>query len=339
MKSISPLIIILFVFSFSAYGQNESQPKDINEAIRFLMKDCPDSLKSAIKTHKDDTLINLISPWSSDLKAYRGISEWTGSNSDKKTEIEKYYAGFGITEGDHIAAIILISFKNYLNTGKTNHGELIKQFQQIEERWIKEDKVRFTTDSLRGFYIPKDLDDCIARIDRLLSKSAKKEIREETEEDFIVSAHFGFGRWMRNHWQLWSGSRLTRYFNGKGIYQAESISGIILTSYYRHFTGKAIDFDAQVKLDQDYWKVVTDPVKSMFPKNSGNLEFKTGFYYQSKKNGQGFVHVGTNPNNDDIWLYDYYLGWAKISEAQLSELDASLPENKEGLLMKIFEVK
>lgn len=55
-----------------------------------------------------------------------------------------------------------------------------------------------------------------------------------SEEEFTVNTHFGFGMWIRNNWNLWGGSRLSIYFNQKGIHHPDDMSGIILVSYHRH---------------------------------------------------------------------------------------------------------
>ena len=123
----------------------------------------------------------------------------------------------------------------------------------IENKWKAENKVRFTTDSLRGIYIPKDLDDCFNQINCFWSDSIRTIVKSWTEGEFIGNAHFGFGMWMRNNWQFWGGSRLSKYFNEMGIYHPDDMSGIILTSYYRYLKEKDIKLEEQIKYYQDYW--------------------------------------------------------------------------------------
>lgn len=328
------LFLYLIFIATGAFSQ-KSNPKNIDDAIKFLVKDCSDSLKRVIKVKSNDSLIYLIRPWSSKPGAYDKIGEFAPSDPNKKTKLEKYYSNLGINSGKHIDAIILISFKNYLNTGQTNHDQVILPFQKLEDKWREEDKLRYTTDSLRGAYIPKDLDDCFKQIDNFWSDSTKNGVKRMTEKDFTARAHLGFGTWMRNNWQLWAGSRLSKYFNDKGIYHPENISGIILTSYYRHLTGQAVNLDEQIKFDQNYQKAAKRPTKQMFPKGAGKLEFRTGIFYDSKNNGQGYIHVGTTSKNADIWIYDYYFGWAKITSIQLTELTKNM-DNREEILIKLF---
>lgn len=253
-KKMKKLIIILTVLvsTFSLYGQKVKKPKTIEQAVEILQKDCPDSLKTIISTTSNDSLIFLSYPWGGD---YKTISNWTtGLNSKKKTKLEKFYSEFGVTYPMHIETIVLISFKKVLNGDSLNHQQIIEPFQKLETKWSKEDEVRFSTDSLRGAYIPADLEDCFNQIDSFWTDSLKNEIKNWTEDKFSGRAHMGFGMWMRNNWQLWGGSRLSKYFIEMGIHHPDDMSGIILTSYHRRLTGKEIKLEEQVKYYQDYWE-------------------------------------------------------------------------------------
>ena len=66
---------------------------------------------------------------------------------------------------------------------------------------------------------------------------------------------------MRNDWGLWGGSPLARYFNRLGVFHPDDISGIILTSFWRHLNGRPIKLDEQVKHYQDYWKKIEEERK------------------------------------------------------------------------------
>ena len=52
---------------------------------------------------------------------------------------------------------------------------------------------------------------------------------------------------------LWYGSDLSKYFNNMGIFHADDMSGIILTSLYRKIVGKDRNLDEQVKWYREYW--------------------------------------------------------------------------------------
>jgi hypothetical protein len=118
----------------------------------------------------------------------------------------------------------------------------------------KEYEARLKKDSIDGVYIPKDLEDCFKQLDKMWPESKKKEVKAIKEEDFTADAHFGIGMWMRNNWGLWSGSRLSKYFNDMGIQHPDDMSGIILTSYHRKLNNKDIMLEEQIRYYKDYWK-------------------------------------------------------------------------------------
>ena len=103
-------------------------------------------------------------------------------------------------------------------------------------------------------YIPFDLDDCIQEFDKIFADSSKVKIKAMTEDDFTARMHLNFGMWIRNNWGLWKGSRLSKFFNEKGIYHPDDMSGIILDSYYRYLTGQDIKLAEQIRNYQDYWE-------------------------------------------------------------------------------------
>ncbi|HIC81732.1 MAG TPA: hypothetical protein EYP07_12340 [Kiloniellaceae bacterium] len=103
-----------------------------------------------------------------------------------------------------------------------------------------------------AIYIPKDLEDSFAALRDLLDPADVDQLRSGSEAD-VALYHFGLGRWMRNNWGLWGGSRLSRWFNDRGIHHPDDMSGIILTSFWRHLNGKPLGLDAQIERYQIYW--------------------------------------------------------------------------------------
>jgi hypothetical protein len=100
--------------------------------------------------------------------------------------------------------------------------------------------------------IPTNLDECFTELLRELTDSEIK-IFKAGSEDETIRYHNGLGRWMRNNWKLWLDSDLAKWFNSIGIHHADDMSGIILTSFWRHLHSKQVHLSAQVKFYQDYW--------------------------------------------------------------------------------------
>ncbi len=103
-------------------------------------------------------------------------------------------------------------------------------------------------------YKPKNLDEAILQLEKLHHDTTKRNILRMTEDQFGLRSHFGMGTWMRNNWRLWGGGKLAKYFNSIGIFHPDDMSGIVLTSYYRHLKGQDRALENQVKYYQNYWK-------------------------------------------------------------------------------------
>ncbi|MBV9927553.1 MAG: hypothetical protein JOZ96_21225 [Acidobacteria bacterium] len=113
-------------------------------------------------------------------------------------------------------------------------------------------------------YVPKDLEDCLVELEKMLHPSLISEMRLKSEDDMVLY-HRSLGTWVRNNWALWAGSRLSRYFNGLGIYHPDDMSGIILTSFWRHLHSQPIRLDEQVERYKKYWRDLEEKEDSISP--------------------------------------------------------------------------
>lgn len=186
-----------------------------------------------------------------------------------------------------------------------------------------------------GVYIPKNLDDAIAELDNDFPDSLKTEIRKMTEDDFTARYHMGTGIWMRNNWNLWAGSRLSRYFNKLKIYHPDDMSGIILDSFHRTLMNQPIELEVQVEYCKLYWVVVKKPEKENYPNDEKDLEFNSGMHYDRPDEKPAIVHIQTNPSNENVWLFDYYLGWKQVNQIQINELSDNQDDRFE-ILKRIY---
>ncbi|MEP2671568.1 MAG: DUF6794 domain-containing protein [Cyclobacteriaceae bacterium] len=94
---------------------------------------------------------------------------------------------------------------------------------------------------------PKNLDECIAKLDLMLTDADKDTIRSMDEDDFAISQHFNLGIHMRNYWGLWRKKGLYHFFDSLGVTHPDNMSGIILVSFHRHLNDKTIDLDGQIR--------------------------------------------------------------------------------------------
>ncbi|SFS81716.1 DUF6794 domain-containing protein [Lutibacter maritimus] len=188
-----------------------------------------------------------------------------------------------------------------------------------------------------GVYIPKNLDDAILEVDKFYSDSLKTEIKKLNESEFVGDYHFGTGLWIRNNWNLWSGSRLGRFFKRNGIKHPDDMSSIILVSYHRKLTGKEIEFKTQVAEYKQSWReskkmydLAKLPKKSKYPADSLEFGYTKGYWHKDKTS---LLHFQTNSKTDSLWIYDYLYGWKKINQETAKKLKA--PNYETDSILKV----
>jgi len=120
--------------------------------------------------------------------------------------------------------------------------------------------------------IPTNLDECFTELLRELSDEDITEIKSGSEKDLSIW-HHSLGRWMRNNWGLWQGSDLAKWFNSIGIHHADDMSGIIITSFWRHLHSKQVHLSDQVKFYQDYWLAQEPDIDGSITDFSVNFKF------------------------------------------------------------------
>ena len=303
------LIIGLICLTFTnSFGQ-KSTPKNLKQTVKFLDEDCPDSLKKIIKTTDNKDLKNLSYPWGN--SRYKTIFNWL---DNEKSGISKYLT---VREIDNFKVeVILENYKNHLLSKPVDETSLLKPYLEIEKKWRIEDENRAMIDTLRGIYIPKDLEDCFTQINSFWNDSTKIEVKKWSEDEFSAKVHLGFGMWMRNNWQLWRGSRFTKYFNELGIYHPDDMSGIILKSYHRHLNDKKTRLEEQVKYYQEYWEKAK--INEIKRKQEEFSEYKIGDTLEFNYN-RGFVSKEQENKYDDICI-------AKGIMAEKNETDFLIKE-------------
>jgi len=103
-------------------------------------------------------------------------------------------------------------------------------------------------------YIPEDLEDSITETRKLFQCPDDIKVIMDYGESTMDLFHHSIGQWMRNNWGLWTGSRLSKWFNERGIEHADDMSGIILTSFWRRLHDVPLDLANQIDFYQDYWE-------------------------------------------------------------------------------------
>lgn len=190
-----------------------------------------------------------------------------------------------------LVAVVVVSVWTAL-TGCATRGDRV---QVPTETAPAEAKVIPTQDPTApfGVYIPKDLDDAFPELKKMLSPAFIQKIQRRSEADMYEGHPFGLDLWMGHHWALWRGSRLSRYFNDLGIFAPDTMSEIILVSFWRHLHGKPIDLDKQIALrkgwDEGYAELKQHPnlTRDRITSNSPRtllevLEAERGWYSEAE---------------------------------------------------------
>ncbi len=249
-----PLIILFLsttLIHLSANGQNKYVPVTLNDAIAYLKRECPDSIKQKIQQVSADSIIYIVYPY---IGSYTTVAEWT-MGGDSSQGIKQFLSSHNIRYPFNQQCAVWFAFQQTLLGVQNPTEQTLSFYQKMERKWAKEDRVRYTTDSLRGYYIPIDISDCIAQIEKMLPDTVNEQIRRTKTEDFLAESHHNFGMYLRNTWQLWMGSRLTNYFNELGIDHPDTMSGAILAAYYKFLTVEDFNVsDYEKKIAEKYGK-------------------------------------------------------------------------------------
>ncbi len=239
MRKISTIILTLLSINLS-YAQ---KVVNTNSAIEFLNRELPDTAIEVIKDIPEGQLLDFLNS----SYEFRALVDDQFFKSYKKSKLERTFKKSGLTENGLILEVILRAYKRSLLGHEQKLEQLRNKYAAIEKRWDEQTANIATTDTLRGVYVPTDLEDCWRFLDQEWSEQTKKWALEKSENDFSVSQHFGSGLWMRNSWGLWAGSRLAKYFNENGIEHPDNMSSIIVRTYYRHLKGEEIDIEQLFK--------------------------------------------------------------------------------------------
>jgi len=241
----SKLFILLFFMlaGIDSYACKNQIPKNTENAVQILMDETTDSVKNIIKSVPDDSLYLLCYPKGN---SFANLHSWLDENG-KRTKLKRYFKKKEIENYTYRVSVVLIAFKHTLLYGSFDEDSILKPWQDKQAYLNEQHRNRFSADTLYGVYIPYNLEDCFRQLDYMFADSIRAEFIILDEKTFASRTHFGLGKWIRNNWQLWGGSRLSTYFQGLGVYHPDDISWIILTAYHRHIAGKEINVEELIE--------------------------------------------------------------------------------------------
>ena len=108
--------------------------------------------------------------------------------------------------------------------------------EAIEEVYQKRIKEAY----IYGVYIPQDLADAFAQLNKLIDKDSKKKLKEAEEEEAVKKLHFSLGRWIIYNWGFYEGSRLSHSLRQLGVYHPDDMARFIIITYHRYLNKKEL---------------------------------------------------------------------------------------------------
>ena len=120
---------------------------------------------------------------------------------------------------------------------KSNNRVAAKERKLEKQREEEERQRRWEADTINGFYIPRNIEECFHQLDTLLSPTDIKTIRNYSSREETIKLHLGLGMWLRNNWGLWGGSRLLLYLFDRGLKHPDDMSAAILELYWDYLNG------------------------------------------------------------------------------------------------------
>lgn len=277
--------ILFFIFSFmvltSCSKNKDTLLKNDNNCLQVYkdsiskhgfyipanINECNQELDTLLQ-HQPKKL--LIETKDIELKRIRGMlifSEWF---EEECTRLCCYFNTKGIDSHEDMEYLILLSYKRYLLKQDfefdTECKKIVTHHDSIKAKYEAKRKKQSEVDSIDGIYIPKDLDDCLLELDKILDNTIKTEIKKAENTD---NFHFGLGLWIRNNWGLWGGSRLWHWFYNQEVSHPDDISGAILSTYQEYLQKGQINTKQKLQEVKDEYKKFENEIQS----GSNNIFF------------------------------------------------------------------
>jgi len=104
---------------------------------------------------------------------------------------------------------------------------------------------------INGVYIPKNLKDVFAQLEKRSEPDAITSFKNAPEELVAKKLHFSLGRWMIFNWNFEEGSRISHYLQELGLRDNDDKARFLIVSFHRHLNDIELDVEARVKLLAD----------------------------------------------------------------------------------------
>lgn len=99
---------------------------------------------------------------------------------------------------------------------------------------------RIRQEKLDGVYIPVDIQDAFAELDRKIDQASQAKFAALPEEQAFRRLFHSFGRWIVRNWGLYEGSRYGDYLKQAGLSHPEDMAEFTIVSYHRHLNDRPL---------------------------------------------------------------------------------------------------
>lgn len=144
--------------------------------------------------------------------------------------------------GKTVLLILLFSSFSFLALAQDDAAAPPSSAEDIKRNY----EWRVQQSKLNGQYIPKDLFDAFAELNKLTDADSRAKFIALTENEAARKLYFSLGRWITTNWGLYEGSRLGQYLREAGISYPEDQAVAIMVCWQRSLKKKDINFK-QVK--------------------------------------------------------------------------------------------
>lgn len=89
------------------------------------------------------------------------------------------------------------------------------------------------------------------------SPEATSLLAQGKDDEVRFNSHHSYGRWIRNNWGLWHGSKLKDELVKMGLSHADDMSSTIIDAAICDIKKVPRNTEAKIKFYQDYWNALT----------------------------------------------------------------------------------
>ena len=118
--------------------------------------------------------------------------------------------------------------------------ETLDEYEKAYQRRIRQE-------AIRGVYIPKDIGDAFAQLNRLTDKESRAKFKDIPEALAAQKLHFSLGRWLIVNWGFYEGSRFTVWLNQVGLFHPDDMARFVILTYHRNLNRNPLEVKALVE--------------------------------------------------------------------------------------------